>query len=281
MKKGNVFMGIFVVMVVVLLVFFALMMRKNEERRDQEYVEAIGYAPLALIKVYDEAEKVSLYLDQTAEYASIKAIEKLKKNGGYAEENVCDKTPNNIVIWSSCLSFDPGEEYKKQVEREIKFYTLNYQSTYVPFRENQALVNLRRDVGLLPQDIGHSLVEKYTQMVKNVKIKEINEDGQIIFEPLSFPIEYAPTDSTYTLEPESTIENHDLKVYDQLYNALFSCVGNQGSLDTECRSQLSNEFEDIEFIEVQNLVVVEVAGITFAVDPSQDLPPRAALRVVS
>lgn len=283
-RKAQIFLPALAVTTLALFTFMAFMIAENNQDRENKFVEAIGYAPLSLIKIYDEGEKASTYLYRSAQHASSRAESSLKFNGGYANNHDCRVTQDNFVIWSSCSSFDPEGDFKKQFEEDFNTYLPRYTSTYPLFEESKALSNLRRDLTLLPQDVGEPLREKYTDLVRNAKIKSIEKRESffdVTFEDIVFPVEYAPKDSKYTLsERRYSFTQPAFSVYDQLYLALDSCIKEEPDAE-ECSSFLSNRFPGVITRTQGTLVFISYENIRFAMDISQPLPPRDVFKPVA
>ncbi len=269
-KKGFVFLPLFAIATIIILVVLAFAIVKNSEEREQKYVEAIGYTPLSLIKVYDEGEKVSLYVESAASYASVFAALNLANNGGYSQDSDCARTLEGIVIWSSCSFFDPESSFKHEFELELKSSLGGYESTYPIFEEKQALVNLRRERNLLPGDVGVSLVKKYTALVKSLKIHslQIKEDHlHVMFEEMKFPIEYGTQESAYKKRLEFDLPKPELKNYQEIYEKLRECVPPNQKSFSECN------LKEAKVRDEGRLKVIEYKGVKFAIDPEESLPP--------
>ncbi len=86
-KKGYVF-----IMLVVLFFFFALGMILLSKYRDaaiRQQPKFIGEDQLAIMKTSQDAEKMLLYIDQSAKYAVSQSLIELAENGGYFNNPKC------------------------------------------------------------------------------------------------------------------------------------------------------------------------------------------------
>lgn len=283
MKKGVVFLSGLVVVTIVLLTALALAMLENNERRREQQVEAVGYGALALLKVYDEAEKALFFLDAAGVYAGEKAVGVLAENGGYDKKNECKRTDEGVVIWTSCSFFDPKKSFEKEMNAQLKQYLAVYESRYKVFEESMALRNTRKNLGLLPGEVGDSLKEKYTSLVRDAEVETVKEEGSevvVILKQVAFPVEYAARGSVYKVTPVMKVKGPDFKEYDLLYNALAGCLPPHQLSFEECPSLLSNKFPGIVVKKEGDLVHVQLGRVRLALDHSLALPPREVFQSV-
>ncbi len=283
-KRGLGFLELFVTVTLVLFVVLAFAMVNHNNEREKKYVEAVGYGSIALVKVYDEGAGASLYVERSVQYAALAARKSLDANGGYASGE-CKKSKSGLLIWSSCASFDPEKNFSKEFQLVLKKYLENYHSSYCPFEETFALKNRKRDLGLLPAELGAGLVKEYSDSVRNEKVSKIeqSEDPKkslVFFEPLNLRVEYFSKDSVYTIDPKVMMPKQDFNVYQEVYNQLFSCVGGKQSFE-ECSSVVSNKLPGIKFKKQDDLVGVEYGSVKFALDPRVQLPLWERIELVS
>src|SRR3989344_5086277 len=126
MNKRGIFLPLFVIITALILsVLFYTVKTAVDEKQD-----LIGLRATNLVKLYDETEKINIYLDLSAQYSSDKSARILAENGGYAENNRCEKTQDGYVIWNTCPVLNPSLEFETQFKKELKFYVDKYNSSY-------------------------------------------------------------------------------------------------------------------------------------------------------
>ena len=92
-KKGQIFLFGYVIIYTIILIslFFTTISAANKKE------DIIGLRAINLIKANQESDNIELYLDMAAKYSYENSLNKLAENGGYSEENRCEKTQPTII----------------------------------------------------------------------------------------------------------------------------------------------------------------------------------------
>ncbi len=262
MNNKGLFLPIFVI--VVLVAFSALAYNIKQTKASRQ--DVIGLKAASIMKVYDEEQKINVYLDQSLKYSKDSAIKELYSNTGYPANNKCRKIPESsgdrfIILDKSCGNFNPESNFKGILTNNLKPYLQNYKSTYKQFREGDTNI----------QTIS-------TSNVNSVEIKEITKDNQdlvLTFSDMELKIENSP-ESSYKFSSKLTIKNLDLTILDNIYKALAgNCVKEEPEI---CKSKLKNIFSDITFTEQGNFLKIIINNqIKLAIDLNEDLPSREVI----
>jgi len=97
-KKGIFSPALLVILIIVLgYSFYVLVI---SEIKDSRFTKKIGGIQSEIIDLYQEAEKISFYVDQSAKQVAYNSIYDLGENGGFFGEG-CGKTKEGYAIWVS------------------------------------------------------------------------------------------------------------------------------------------------------------------------------------
>ena len=189
----------FVIIYIVILGALFITMKSIEADK----IDLVGLHAVNLIKVYDESEKINLYLDLASKHARDNALKTLAENIGYNDASTCEKTQKTLVeqdqyiILNTCPVLNTEEEFKAQLKKELESFLKKYGSSY--FETNYAKLNIKR--------VEKSYNELYTDSVKNldINIEDSESSLMIAFSGLNLPIEGAEQ-SFITLKPKTKIQ---------------------------------------------------------------------------
>src|SRR3989344_6075486 len=130
-KKG-MFLPLFIIIIPIILAALLYVMSQTEAQKE----DLVGLKAINLIKLYDETEKIDLYLDLSSKYSNKNTLKSLAANGGYSDDNRCEKTEATLlekesyVIWNTCPILNLNQEFLIQFKKELKSFINNYQSVY-------------------------------------------------------------------------------------------------------------------------------------------------------
>ncbi len=284
-KKGSIFLPLFILVVIVTLGVLAYTIETTKANRK----DTIGLRAVSLLKTYDEAEKINLYIEQASKYSSQKAINELYTNAGFGENNKCRKIPatsaepKSVILDKNCGVFDVEKTFKEIFSEEIKPYILNYKSTYQSFTYQETTGSgIFKTFGLIPKpvqpeqgDIFPAVSERNT---KRTEIKEIIEKGDdlvLVFSEIELKVENSP-ESKYVFAPKAILKEQSLVIFDSLYEALDeNCIKKEVA---GCKSKLKNIFSDIVIEEQGNFLKITLMHqnkpIRLAIDIGESLPEK-------
>ena len=281
-KKGTkVFLPILVILTLVILTAMAFTIKQTNIQRE---LEPTGAQAAAIFKIYDEAEKVHLYLEKSSNFAVQNTLNTLDKQGGFA--NTCGTgkfaTPGSTgyTLINNCESVNPSEEFEKALKQELKKYTQSYKSTYV-LEDLAGTTKLLQSLGIIPETVEAEQQRNHENAIQNLNLNSIEETSETItlhFEDLSLPIPVfnKPTvDATkrgkHTLPLHFNLEKPDLSPFREIYKILDSCNAFE-----DCQRDLESSFPGSSISLVSNIFKIDLKQegrtIRLAYDPSQPLP---------
>ncbi|MBS3152869.1 hypothetical protein J4230_05685 [Candidatus Woesearchaeota archaeon] len=248
-KKGQIFLFGYVIIYTIILIslFFTTISAANKKE------DIIGLRAINLIKANQESDNIELYLDMAAKYSYENSLNKLAENGGYSEENRCEKTQPTIidreeyVILNTCQVLDSNGEFQSQLKKEIKYYLNIYESSYTKtsFKDD---FNIEKEYPRLegvPEKIKDDYNYIYTQAIKNTKIEKIEQGSKnliIAFSDVILPIENDEI-SYLNLKPEISIDKPDFTIYKEIHLAINNyCIKKDKKT---CEEALKIKFKDI------------------------------------
>lgn len=236
-KKGQ-FFPLFVVVIPIILAAILLVMSMTEAKRN----DSIGLKAINIIKAYDEAQKIDFFMDLSAKYSEKTALKELANNGGYSQNNKCEKTEIDLVnqeqyvIVNTCPVLDVNAEFNTQFKNQLKSFLETYITSYSNTDYNS----------------------KYQKAVREANILDItnsDQDRLIIVSDISLDIENAE-DSAIKLTPKIKIKNPNLEVYNKLYAIINnSCINKNFS---SCSSKIKEEFQSAQVYQNENLIKINI-----------------------
>lgn len=258
--------------IVNILIIGALFITMQSIENDRQ--DLVGLRAVHLMKSYDEAEKMNLYLDLASKYASRKTMKILAENGGYNEEADCEKTQKTIIdqeqyiILNTCQILNPEKEFEAQFKKELKLFVENYKSSYAQTGYAE-LFGIRE----AKQTDYNGL---YTNAFRNsnmINSEDSDNNLIIILSDISLPVE-AAENSFINIKPKTRIKKQDFKVYGRLNLAIRnSCINKSFS---ECEQNLKQKFQKIQVQKEENLVKVSLQKedfvIKLAFNINQEIP---------
>ncbi len=134
-KKGTVLLWISIFGIIAAAgIFFILTITKQEVKTYK------GEQELELLEIYNEAEEILFYVDQSAKYAIPKSIKELAENGGFYNASPCGNYLGYNVWGENCFP-----DYKES----LKFFIKKY---FNPYLENSPSGNISTDYNYLILD---------------------------------------------------------------------------------------------------------------------------------
>ena len=283
MNKKAFFLPLFIIVTLVTLSSMVFVIETTKLGRQ----DIVGLQAVSIIKAYDEAEKIQIYLEKSVEYSSENAIDELYLNGGYPYNNKCRKIPSieseprYIILDKSCTKFSPEENFNEILKSNIKEYRKQYKSKYKTFNELPVKGSkILESIGIIPEhvipeqgEIIASISEKNTNNIELKYIEEKDNKLYLTFSEIELRIEFSP-ESYHKFIPKAVIKNPKLEIFDSLYKAVSeNCIK---KIKEECMIKLKNIFTNIEIEEQNNILKIklpyESSNILFAIDLNQDLP---------
>ncbi len=265
MNKKGVFLPIFVIFTAVILsVLFYIISTTEANKQD-----LVGLRAVNLIKNYDESEKINIYLDLSAKYASKETWETLANNGGYSENNRCEKTGDGYVLWNSCPVLNPSQEFISQFKNKFKNKINKYESKYTQ-------LDYKNDLNMENPETQIKYAQIYTENVNNSNIINTEFSGSkliITLSDVNLPVESAEG-SVLVMKPLTSTTRPPLSVYRDLYYTIQeNCIDKEFS---ECQSKLTQYFPTINIVRSGELIKVDLetnkGNIKLAFNPSQPIP---------
>ena len=261
-KKGQIFLMGFVViygLILSSLLFTVISSASNKE-------DLIGLRAMNLIKTEQESEKMFLYLNLATKYSSENTIREIGENGGYSENNRCEKTnptlidKNNYVIWNTCPVLDPTAEFIEQLKKEILDYIKLYESTYrkTDFEESFDIEKNYPRLEGVSDEIKDDYNYIYTKNFRNTNILniQISNDKIIInFSDILLPIENDQPSFT-TIKPTTQLNIPELTIYKKLYLLISNnCIKKNYE---ECERTIKKDFTNAIIFKEDNLVKLKI-----------------------
>lgn len=259
----SIFMIMFIFIVVLILSSLYVVIRDAEASK----TDLVGMNAITLTKTYDETEKTMLYLDLAAKHASNQAKEILAENGGYSENNRCEKTLTTnseqipYVIWNSCPTLNPTEEFVKQFKQEFETFVAAYQSSYeqTDFSEEFGVMDYDYrppiDVPAGIDDVYNYVITQNTRSSKLMGIQQNNNNLVITLSDIQLAVENSPT-SVLVLRPQLRVDIQDLSLYGGLHEKISeNCINKPSS---SCKSSLEQTFPGIKVETSQELTEINL-----------------------
>jgi len=280
-KKADLFMPMFVLTsFIVLALLFYTISSTNAKRND-----LIGASSIALIKVYDEGEKVLYYIDKSSHMSFDSAYNRIANNGGYYSSDDCDQINGYLIINHCKEDFNPYENFKKLFSEDMNSYLKVYKSSYNEFKpEDITLSSTFNFFGFIPDEVKpddeysyKSLLEK---PVNNLQISSFDfKDNElnVLYSDVKFhvePVKSSPLASSYyTIHPKFSVDIDDFEIYNRLYASIaVNCINKNHE---SCNNILVSSFSNIEFAQVGNVIKLTLplkySTIRMAFDNSKPL----------
>ena len=265
---------------IVFALLFYTISSTNAKRND-----IIGASSISLIKIYDEAEKVLFYIDESSRLSFDSAYNTLANNGGYYSNDDCDNI-NGYLIINHCKSdFSPYDNFKKLFSDEMNSYTKLYRSSYSEFKpEDITLSSTFTFFGFIPEEVKpnsefsyKSLLEKPVQNLqisyldfKDNKLNIIYSDVKLNVEPVRSS---ALASSYYIIHPKFSADVDDFNIYNNLYSSIaVNCINKEFEV---CNQVLSSQYSGIKLENLNPIVKLTLplkySTINMAFDNSKPL----------
>ncbi len=252
MNKKGMFLPMFVISsIFILSALFAAMWSAEKEKND-----LVGLRAVNIIKIGDEIEKIGLYLTLAADYSMPKTISALDANGGYSEDNTCQKTQKTAtdqeeyVILNTCPLLDQKKEFGQQLKKDIKSYIDKYESSYRKTEHQSFLWTLEEDKT--------DYKKMYTDLVRTAALEDLGETDEgfsIKISALSFPVE-ANTESKILVHFAVDRKYPNLELYNELQQfAAVNCIKQDFLL---CQYTIKKQFAKSEISKEDNLIKVKI-----------------------
>ncbi len=255
------------------------MYNMQKSNADRKANDLLGEQALSLLKVYDEGERASFFLEQATRFAIGDARNVLGENGGYGAQNGCQRLlgDSSFVVLHSCSSFNPEKEFYQQLVASSAGYLQWYESTYKQYVFEQTfLESLQRTLGLLDDPITLNLNHFYTQNVQKATLLPVvleRDTFRVAFSPLTYVPELAQKGATYVVTPKMRYPREDFAVYNQAFSVAQFCL--RKSVEA-CQDLFRQAFPQSVLASDGNVVKVVIPSeketIKFALDPNKALP---------
>ncbi len=268
-KKGvELFLPMLVIITFFLLGITAYAINKANINLEKE--GKIGETSTFLFKIFDEAEKAKLYIEESTKLASMQSAKQLADNGGTSEKNNCRKSKpptlgiqREYVLFNTCKDYNPQESFQDYLNSTVVKYFKNYKSAIAPEKVYWATA-LLYDVS--EEERQEELSRVYSYYVKINSIASF-KDKVVEFQPLKYAFRTQDTDrSTYEITPKVKLDL-DFSKYDTLHQVLFICT----SLE-DCQNKIKAKFPDAEVIVFNSVIYLKLPGnpdIYIAIDTSK------------
>lgn len=264
LNKKGIFLPLFVFFSIAVLGMLFYIMQTTESKKE----DFIGLKAINIIKTYDEAEKINLYLDLATKYSYENAIKNLAENGGYSADTKCEKTQQDLVdqeqyvIWNTCPVLDSNKEFKNQLKKELKIYLTKYESSYIDLDYEE--LELEK-----PEKSQNQI---FTETVRNTNLLSI-ENSILTFSDMDLYIENAEN-SKLTLKPKTKTTKPNFKTYEELRTLVKNyCIKKEFE---ECQDKLSKIFANIEIKKENEVVKLSLPqdnyNIKFAFNTNYEIP---------
>jgi len=257
LNKKGIFLPLFVFSSIVILGVLFYVMNTTEAKKE----DFVGLKAVNIIKTYDEAEKINLYLDLAAKYSYENTLKNMAENGGYSSEAKCEKTQPNLidqepyVIWNTCPVLNPDKEFELQFKKEIKDYINKYESSYIGL--NYGELNLKSP-GISHNDI-------FTKALQDTNLLNIeNSENNLIvtFSDIDLQIENTES-SKITIKPKTKTQKPDIRIYEELYTLVKNyCIKKEFE---ECQGKLSKIFSNIELKKESEIIKLKLLKENYSI----------------
>ncbi|HLC86499.1 MAG TPA: hypothetical protein VJG30_04395 [Candidatus Nanoarchaeia archaeon] len=254
MNKKAFFMPLFVVSTFLVLGILLYSISSANAQKD----DVVGGNAVALIKTYDEGEKIMIYLDKSAVFAAENSFRLLADNGGFASKSDCE-TINDFVIVNSCKAdFNPQASFNKILNSEFSSYLFLYKSSYQSFNPDKVFLSSAFTFfGLIPEEVEPAAEYSYSSLIeKKVKDSKIvssqYENNKLILGVSEIKLDVEGINpqplgsSYYIIKPRINVNSENLEVYNELYNSIaVNCINKEFS---ECNSYLQQQFKGMSVV---------------------------------
>lgn len=248
-KAGTAFTVTLIIITLVIFGALAFAIHNNNLEREKEI--PIGTQAIALIKIYNEAERANFYVENSAVQSQELALTTIANNAGYTEKNSCKKTQKTIgdeqlmIFDSSCGIFDPEASYQQQFKESLSKYLYAYDSSYQPTGLDPSILKQIADFfnGEVKIDEGKYIKLVSAALIRALSIEsnEINNNKEIItFRPIKYPIEFSSDNSYYEYRIKIELKKPSLSGYAKLYSTLEKCREKKD----DCEILIKTEFPD-------------------------------------
>lgn len=268
---------------ILLLGMLVFTIAQNNEKRKELIPNTVGQQVVALLKIYDEGEKINFFMAMAGKLAQQKTEQQLMLNGGYASTTTCEKltdvqTKTDWVIWSKkCEPFNPEQAYLKELGTQLTQFTNGYQSQYTPFPDQDPAWKavLKYFQG---KKVGKDLVAEYSKRVQTTTIEKVqstNKETTLSVKTISLPLEAA--DGEYQVKPNVPLNQIQTAPYLQAYTTAVTCQATKDP-KTECLPLFQKISPDARVNLQGETIQVTLPKIRFMFSVKEDLPPLANLQ---
>ena len=280
MNKNGFYLIFFAIFsIVILSVLLVSIMKANTSHDD----DIIGLDAVYISKIFDEGERIKLYLDYSVKFSKNKAADILMVNAGYTVESTCKKIEDYVLLSPDCGQYDPSRNFEKVFSNELNNYKKAYISVYSDVDiqriyeqrfKDKIFGDLFRSSRIISDTIApeRSFIAVYSE-------KQVSDSFFIIgsniisFSDIKLMIE-SSANSAYTITPKYKFEDADLEIYEKLYQVLAEgCVAN--SVDN-CAKTVEKDIGAITYID-GNVIKMDIRGLKVAFDISSTLPQKLTL----
>lgn len=262
MNKKAFFLPIFIVVTLMFLSSLVFVIETTKLGRNG----IIGLEAVSIIKIYDEAEKIQFYLEESAKDSSENALDELYLNAGYQNNNKCRKIPKTesepryIILDKTCGEFNIEENYKGLLKNNLNEYIKKYKSSYKTFNKLPVKNSkLLESLNLIPEQIeaeqGEIINSIAAKNTNNAEINSItiNDNLNLEFSEIELRIEKSP-ESYHKFTPKVSIQKPNLEIFNSIQKAVSeNCLNKE-----ECKLNLKNTFANIEIKEQNNILKIKL-----------------------
>lgn len=255
-KKGIDYAAMMVLVVFICVVYLFLQL----QTKITPFQSRIGESQVALLNTYQDREKILLYVDQTAQYATHKAVYELAAKGGF-ETSPCG-TVQGYALWNNPDAPDTfcfpnvHKNYKNRLTNIMNFFAKKYplpQNNYKYFVENKTVHGIAIEpVELLVQPPPEKRPFYFLWLQLATDVWKKTAIGRYAFKP-SFSVDIP----------------HDLDVYQsaqKMAEQLVRCKGNTTCMQGvgATMKPLGNDVFSIELPQVKSPFEADPPVIQFA-----------------
>ena len=166
-KKGAILFNItlvFITVIVLTTAFFVLTNKKNS------FPSGIGGTQIEIIKTYQEADKILLYVDQAAKFSVDQAAYDLGLQGGYNTVSDCGKITNYMIWQTNTKECYPYfiENFGGLINKEMDKYLNNYPSQSgltIPKDNYEFTIYTDKVIGTALEDININMYNKWVNSI--------------------------------------------------------------------------------------------------------------------
>ncbi len=170
MNKKGIFSPTLLVILLIVMGYSYYVLVINEVK-DIELTKGIGWVQSEIIDVYQEAEKISFYIDQSAKQSVYNAIYDLGENGGFFGVG-CGKTKEGYIIWRSK---GKAKCYPFEFKRDFTFYFKNNLNNLFKFYQERKFLEDNYDTVLKEGKIVGS-AKTHFNLTKSKIIDDVTSD---------------------------------------------------------------------------------------------------------